>query len=160
MVKTLWASFAFGNDHDVVREHPHARGAPPDIAHISFLPGLQLDEIPDADRLFHQDMHAGEQVAQRILKGQRDGEAPDAQRGQKRGDRDPQCAQQYQTPHAQHDPLDHGLRKAGDRDLDFGFPDRIDHEPGDEVGQNQRNREDHKDMEDLEGKRSEKALSL
>ena len=88
-------------------------------------------------------MHAGKQVAQRVLQRQRDRKAPDAQRGQERGDRDPQGPQQDQDPGRDYEHLDHALGQPGRLDRDLGLLNRVDREPRCQIGRHKRNRQDY-----------------
>src|SRR3989304_4902364 len=87
-----WPTAARGSPHaavrhhdDVVLEHPHARRAPAHVHDVALdVPG-DLDVVADADRAVHEQVHAGEQVRERVLEGERDGEAADAEGGEGRG---------------------------------------------------------------------------
>ncbi len=60
-------------------------------------------------------MDAGEEVGERVLEGERDGEAAHAERGEDRGDVDPEDAQKDEDADDEDRHARRGLREAGDR---------------------------------------------
>src|SRR5512144_1629927 len=114
-----------GDDVHVVRQHPDPRGPPRDVIDVPLLPGFQLDEITHANRFFHEDVDAREQVGQSVLESQGYGQAADAQGCDKRGDRNAEIGQNDQETDDEDRALQDAVREARRRDRDVGLLDII-----------------------------------
>lgn len=95
-------------DAPVVTQYPRAAHA--HVDHGSLQP-VHVDRVADAERLVRKDGECAEDVLHRVLRGQREGDAADAQRAPQRIDVDTHVAQgRYQTDDPDQDqnrPPDH-----------------------------------------------------
>lgn len=73
--------FGVGNDDGGVRERLHARGAPAELADEAFLATFHKDVIADLNWIIEAEIESREKIGERVLQGERDGNAADAERG-------------------------------------------------------------------------------
>ena len=95
-----------GNDHQVVGARAQAGAAPVHVDHEARHAVLHLDVVAGADHVLGGDIRAGEEVGQRWLERQGNGQTPNAQAGDQRSDIDAQYIHGDHGPHRDHDDQD------------------------------------------------------
>ncbi len=84
------------DDEEVVGQLADDRVAPVRVLDVSLHPVVELDEVARLDLARGEDVHAGEQVGQGVLQGERDRQAADAERGEQRRDGHAEAVEQDQ----------------------------------------------------------------
>ena len=120
----------------------HARGAPSNVDDEALDTVGELHVVPHADRPVGEQVQAGEQIRQRVLQGQRDGEATDAERGEERRDLHAERSEQDEAADDEHRRARGRLREARHRDGERPPLSEAHDQHADDVRGRERDRED------------------
>src|SRR3972149_9296819 len=98
--------------YDVVRKLLYPRRPPADVRDKPLFPCAHLYVVADLDGPFHQYVHPGEEVRERVLQREGDGKAAYAQCREHRGHRGAQAVEYDEAAYGEDDRLDDRPREA------------------------------------------------
>ena len=136
------------HDDDRVGEGSDARGPPPDVDHEALGVVGHLDVVAHPDRPVCEEMDAREEVRQRVLQREGDGDAADAQGGKDGRNLHTHGGQEYEHPHDQHRDAGRGVREPRDRPAERLPVANLADGAARELGERDRHGENHGDFEE------------